>query len=58
LWQAILLYAMYFSARLICGVEAKRLPDMERIFLEEGYRSWYTTFHYQRFIRSVVYRKG
>ena len=57
LWQAILLYSMYLSARLICGVEAKRLPDMERIFSEEGYRVLYTSFHYQRFIRSVVYRK-
>ncbi len=58
LWQAILLYSMYISARLICGVEAKRLPDMERIFSAEGYGVLYTTFHYQRFIRSVVYRKG
>lgn len=58
LWQAILLYSMYISARLICGVEAKRLPDMDRIFMEEGYRVLYTTFHYQRFIRSVVYRRG
>jgi len=57
LWQAILLYSMYISARLICGVEARRLPDMDRIFTEEGYRVLYTTFHYQRFIRSVVYRK-
>ena len=58
LWQAVLLYSMYISARLICGVEAKRLPDMERIFSAEGYGVLYTTFHYQRFIRSVVYRKG
>jgi ubiquinone/menaquinone biosynthesis C-methylase UbiE len=57
LWQAVLLYSMYLSARLICGVEAKRLPDMERIFSEEGYRVLYTSFHYQRFIRSVVYRR-
>jgi hypothetical protein len=57
LWQAILLYMMYISARLICGVEAKRLPDMDRIFMGEGYRLLRTTFHYQRFIRSVVYRK-
>jgi ubiquinone/menaquinone biosynthesis C-methylase UbiE len=57
LWQAALLYSMYLSARLICGVEAKRLPDMERIFSEEGYRVLYTSFHYQRFIRSMVYRK-
>lgn len=58
LWQAVLLYSMYISARLICGVEAKRLPDMERVFSAEGYGVLYTTFHYQRFIRSVVYRKG
>jgi ubiquinone/menaquinone biosynthesis C-methylase UbiE len=58
LWQAILLYSMYFSARLICGVEAKRLPEMDRIFSQEGYGVLYTTFHYQRFIRSVVYRRG
>jgi ubiquinone/menaquinone biosynthesis C-methylase UbiE len=58
LWKAILLYSMYLSARLICGVEAKRLPDMERIFTEEGYRVLYTTFHYQRFIRSMVYKRG
>ena len=58
LWQAILLWLMYVSARLICGVEAKRLPDMERIFTERGYRLMFISFHYQRFIRSVVYRKG
>lgn len=57
LWQAILLYSMYISARLICRVEAKRLPDMDRIFAETGYRALYTSFHYQRFIRSVVYRR-
>lgn len=58
LWQAILLNSMYISARLICGVEAKKLPDMDRIFAAAGYRVSYTSFHYQRFIRSVVYRRG
>jgi ubiquinone/menaquinone biosynthesis C-methylase UbiE len=58
LWQAILLKTMYFSARLICGVEAKQLPDMEQIFTTAGYRSVYGSFHYQRFIRSVAYQKG
>jgi ubiquinone/menaquinone biosynthesis C-methylase UbiE len=57
-WQAILLWLMYWSARLICGVEAKRLPDMDKIFIGERYRVLQTTFHYQRFIRSVVYRKS
>jgi ubiquinone/menaquinone biosynthesis C-methylase UbiE len=57
LWQAILLKSMYVSARLICGVEAKRLPDMELIFTTAGYRLEYVSFHYQRFIRSVVYQR-
>jgi ubiquinone/menaquinone biosynthesis C-methylase UbiE len=57
LWQAILLKSMYVSARLICGVEAKRLPDMELIFTTAGYRLVNSFLHYQRFIRSVVYRR-
>lgn len=58
LWQAILLWLMYVSARLICRVEARRLPDMDRIFQGEGYTLLRMRLHYQRFIRSVVYRKG
>ena len=57
LWQAILLWVMYASSRLICRVEAKKLPDMDKLFVEAGYRLVYTTFHYQRFIRGVVYQK-
>lgn len=57
LWQAILLKTMYISARLICRVEAKRLPDMDRILPAAGYRALFTSYHYQRFIRSVVYQK-
>jgi ubiquinone/menaquinone biosynthesis C-methylase UbiE len=56
LWQAVLLWLMYVSARLICGVEAKWLPDMERIFTERGFRLEWGGFHYQRLIRSTVYR--
>ena len=58
LWQAVLLWIMYTSARIICGVEAKRLPDLEPIFLAEGYTLQSTSFHYQRFIRSLVFRKS
>jgi SAM-dependent methyltransferase len=56
LWQVVLLWLMYVSARLICGVEAKWLPDMERIFTERGFRLEWGGFHYQRLIRSTVYR--
>jgi ubiquinone/menaquinone biosynthesis C-methylase UbiE len=58
LWKAVLLKAMYIGARIICKVEASKLPDMESIFGEAGYAPVYTSFHYSRFIQSVVYRKG
>lgn len=58
LWQAALLWIMYTSARIICGVEAKRLPDLEPIFSGAGYTLQTTSFHYQRFIRSLVFRKS
>ena len=58
LWKAVLLKAMYIAARMICKVEASKLPDMEAIFGEVGYTTVHTSFHYSRFIQSVVYRKG
>ncbi len=58
LWKAVLLKTMYIMARIICKVEASELPDMERIFGEEGYGAVYTSFHYSQFIQSVAYRKG
>jgi len=57
LWKAFLLKAMYIAARIICKVEASKLPDMERIFGEAGYAAVYSSFHYSEFIQSVVYRK-
>jgi ubiquinone/menaquinone biosynthesis C-methylase UbiE len=57
LWKAFLLRAMYIAARIICRVEASKLPDMEAIFGEAGYATVHTSFHYSKFIQSVVYRK-
>jgi ubiquinone/menaquinone biosynthesis C-methylase UbiE len=57
LWKAVLLKAMYIAARIICKVEASKLPDMEVIFGESGYMPVYTSFHYSKFIKSVAYRK-
>jgi hypothetical protein len=57
LWKAVLLKSMYIAARIICKVEASKLPDMESIFGDAGYTPVYTSFHYSRFIKSVVYRK-
>jgi ubiquinone/menaquinone biosynthesis C-methylase UbiE len=58
LWKAVLLKAMYIAARVICKVEASKLPDMGAIFGEAGYETVYASFHYSRFIQSVVYRKN
>jgi len=57
LWKAVLLKAMYIAARIICKVEASRLPDMGAIFGEVGYVTEYASFHYSKFIQSVVYKK-
>jgi ubiquinone/menaquinone biosynthesis C-methylase UbiE len=57
-WQGWLLRSMYWSARLICGVEANRLPDMEGVFGAVGYAVVCTSVYYRGFIRSVVYRKS
>lgn len=57
LWQAVLLRSMYIATRWLCKVEANQLPDMEAIFSEAGYRRVFTSFHYQRFIQGMVYRK-
>lgn len=58
LWKAVLLKMMYIAARIIMKVEASELPDMELIFGEVGYTPVYTSFHYSKFIQSVVYGKG
>jgi SAM-dependent methyltransferase len=57
-WQAILLRSMYFSARLICGVEANELPDIEPVFEELGYAKTFAAFYYRGFIQAIAYRKG
>lgn len=58
LWKAVLLKSMYLAARIICKVEASKLPDMGAIFGQAGYTSVYTSWHYSKFIQTVVYRKG
>jgi ubiquinone/menaquinone biosynthesis C-methylase UbiE len=56
-WQGLLLRSMYWAARLICRVEANRLPDMEVCFEAVGYFAARRAFYYQGFIQSVVYKK-
>ena len=55
LWQWVLLRTMYFSARLICKVEANELPDTEALFAAEGFGVVASSFRYGGFIKSTVY---
>lgn len=57
-WQGLLLRSLYWSARLICRVEANELPDMKVIFSTVGYRVIFSEYYYRGFIQSVGYLKG
>ncbi len=54
LWQRMLLRTMYFSARLICKVEANDLPDAEALFAAEGFGVVTSSYRYGGFIKSIV----
>ena len=56
-WQALLLKTMYWSARLVCRVEASRLTDVEPLFAAAGYRQLERAYYYSRFIKAIVYEK-
>ena len=57
-WQALMLRSMYWSARLICRVEASELADTDPLFAAAGYKKLEMRFHYYRFIKSIAYQKG
>ncbi len=56
LGQKVLLKIMYLFFRLCCGIEAKQLPDMDRYFLEHGYRLALEKNYMGNFITSRVYQ--
>lgn len=57
LWQRVLLRSMYVFFRVICGVEADALSDIEPLFREHGYAGLHEAFYFRKFIRSAVYSK-
>jgi ubiquinone/menaquinone biosynthesis C-methylase UbiE len=57
-WQGLLLRVMYFSARLICKVDARELPDMDGIFAQAGFAPVRVSWYYSGFIKAVAYRRG
>lgn len=57
-WQGLMLRVMYFSARLICKVEAAELPDMDSLFANAGFAPLQVSWYYKGFIKAVAYRRG
>ncbi|GGN00230.1 hypothetical protein GCM10010967_38030 [Dyadobacter beijingensis] len=57
-WQKLLLRAMYVFFRTISQVEARELPDMKRLFAQNGYTCKAEYFQFARFIRSAVYKRA
>lgn len=56
IFQHMLLKVMYVFFRLTCGIEAKKMPDMDRIFNKYGYRLALEKKFKGGFITSRVYQ--
>jgi SAM-dependent methyltransferase len=57
-WQGLMLRVMYFSARLICKVDARELPDMDVLFEQARFVPVRVSWYYRGFIKAVAYRRG
>ena len=56
-WQNILLKTMFIFFRLICGIEASKLPAIEQRFKEKGYKTIAQKTFFGDFILSTAYKK-
>jgi len=56
-WHTFLLKSMIIFFRLICGIEAKKLPDIERQFDQHQYQVIDQKSFFGEFILSTAYRK-
>jgi ubiquinone/menaquinone biosynthesis C-methylase UbiE len=56
-WQRILLGSMFLFFRLICGIEAKKLPGIQAAFGKYGYQEIEQKPFFGDFVLSTVHRK-
>ncbi|MGN6640091.1 MAG: class I SAM-dependent methyltransferase [Mucilaginibacter sp.] len=56
-WQNVLLRSMIIFFRLICGIEATKLPDMQNCFSKAGYKIVDQKTFFGEFILSTAYHK-
>lgn len=56
-WQAVLLKSMFLFFRIVCGVEASKLPGIESQFNRRAYRLLKQQTFFNEFVLSTVYEK-
>jgi cyclopropane fatty-acyl-phospholipid synthase-like methyltransferase len=56
-WQNVLLQSMFIFFRMICNIEASRLPDINKRFAEKEYMVVDEKTFFGRFVLSRVYKK-
>lgn len=57
LWQKLMLKSMYTFFKLMRAVEVMELPDMAKLFAQNGYSMQQSKYFYGQFIGSRVYQK-
>lgn len=57
-WHTLLLKSMIVFFRLICGIEAKKLPGIEKQFEQHQYQAIDQKSFFGEFILSTAYRKS
>jgi len=55
-WQTILLKSMFLFFRLICGIEASKLPDVQRLFASNNYQATDHKCFYGDFVTARAYK--
>lgn len=56
-WQKLLLRIMYKFFQTMAGIQARALPEMEKIFREQHFKKIFETRRYRNFIQSAVWQK-
>jgi ubiquinone/menaquinone biosynthesis C-methylase UbiE len=56
-WQFVLLKSMFLFFRLICGIEASKLPDIKQQFEKHGYKALEEQCFYGEFVVTTAYKK-
>ena len=57
LWQKMLLKTMHGFFRILCGIKARRLPDVKQLFAKQCYKHVNSKAFFGDFIRAIVYSR-